>query len=131
MPISIITVGIIIVGCIGVFILFLMSRKRRPTKVACERVDAAWKRVLSVENLTLKIVEADKVLDLALSLLGYQGSVGEKLKIAGPRFSSIDSVWRAHKLRNSLVHDMHPSIGLKDVEGALSAFRKGLSDLGY
>ena len=52
------------------------------------------------------IIEADIMLDDLLTKLGYLGmGVGEKLKLVErSRFSTLDSAWEAHKVRNQIAH---------------------------
>jgi hypothetical protein len=89
-----------------------------------------WAHAEAQADPTLKVVEADKVLDEALRMLGYEGSLGEKLKTAGPRFSNLDAVWHAHKLRNSLVHELGRKADPKEATQALKEIGTALRDLG-
>ena len=75
-----------IVFLAGTALLFLMTRRRLLKGSALAKIRASWLHAVGQVNPTLKIVEADKVLDEALKLLGYSGSLGDKLKSAGPRF---------------------------------------------
>lgn len=133
--ILLVIVGLIVIG--GFFLmdlliqwaLFLVVRKtlRAGPRIA---VQAAWMKVHKHDHGTLKVVEADKILDEALKLLGYKGTLGEKLKKAGGRFKDIDAVWKAHKLRNQLVHQLDRLPRDKEVELAIESFRRALNDLG-
>lgn len=76
------------------------------------------------------ILDADKILDKTLEIMGYQGSVAEKLKKAKTRFSNNNAVWRAHKLRNKIAHELDFIPRDEDVDLALRDIRKGLYDLG-
>ena len=53
------------------------------------------------------IIEADIMLDEALSRRGYVGDgVGEKLKAAEPEnFKTLNDAWEAHKVRNQIAHE--------------------------
>lgn len=124
---AIIVVLVLLAG--GAMLLLLRSRTRL-RGIARARVLAAWQKASATENPVLRIVEADKVLDLALTLQGFPGSLGEKLKAAGLRFSDLHAVWSAHKLRNTLVHDLQHSLQPEEAETAMRAFRQGLKDLG-
>lgn len=90
----------------------------------------AWATVSKEVNPVLKIVQADKVLDEALKLLGYEGTLGEKLKKAGPRFSNLNAVWAAHKLRNTVVHALDSKPEDAEVDRAVESIRSALNDLG-
>jgi hypothetical protein len=57
---------------------------------------------------------------------------GERLKGGRQRFSTYgvyDAIWRAHKLRNSLAHDLGFDLVVSQVTEALSDFERGLRDL--
>ena len=73
--------------------------------------------------------EADKVLDLALNELGFKGTVADKLKKAGPRFSDINAVWRVHKLRNTLAHETGARVSENEATNAMRVFEKAINDL--
>jgi len=53
------------------------------------------------------IIEADIMLEELLRVSGYNGdSIGEMLKSIEPSdFLSLDSAWKAHKVRNRIAHD--------------------------
>ncbi len=123
-----IVVLLIASGLVWFMILAQMRRVLRSGARAA--ILKAWKNVESQKNPTLKLVEADKILDEALRLLGYQGSLGEKLKAAGPRFSDLNGVWWAHKLRNRAVHDLTSAPNKEEIDRAIGMFRRALSDLG-
>lgn len=125
----------IVIGMLlaAVLVLFVMARilMRRVLRAGARlAIHAAWAKVGSHPHGTLKVVEADKILDEALRLLGYTGTLGEKLKKAGPRFTDLDAVWKAHKLRNKLVHQLDTAPRDAEVERAVESFRRALNDLG-
>jgi hypothetical protein len=125
-----IVIGMLLLTVLVLFVMarLLMSRVLRAG--ARLAIHAAWAKVSSHPHGTLKVVEADKILDEALRLLGYTGTLGEKLKKAGPRFSDLDAVWKAHKLRNKLVHQLDAAPRDAEVERAVESFRRALNDLG-
>jgi hypothetical protein len=122
-------IGILIVAC-GAWLLFIMTRKRKLTGLSQKKIRIAWDRVRLLTDPVLQIVEADKVLDEALRLLQFKGTLGEKLKAAGPRFSRINDLWSAHKLRNTLVHELKSAPDRTIIERALASYRQALRDLG-
>lgn len=128
---TLIVIGVLIVlAIVIVFGMLVMFAKRKLQGEAHRIIQNAWAHAEKQPNPTLKIVEADKVLDEALRLLGYAGTLGDKLKKAGPRFKNLDEVWKAHKLRNTLVHELQKTPKESDVRFAMAAFKKGLHDLG-
>jgi len=72
-----------------------------------------WKRILALslsENMNdwkQAIIEADVILDRIVSAQGYHGAtLGEKMKgIEKSDFTTLDSAWEAHKVRNRIAHD--------------------------
>lgn len=110
-----------------IFIKLMKRALRAGARIAIEQ---AWKRVHAHEHGSLKIVEADKILDEALRLLGYKGTLGEKLKKAGPRFSDLNGLWWAHKLRNKAVHELTHKMEDAEVDRAIRIYHKALTDLG-
>ncbi len=75
--------------------------------------NARWLKIIDHINSKnpsdwrLAILEADIVLDEMLSKMGYQGeTVSDKLKaIDQGEFTSINSAWEAHKIRNAIAHE--------------------------
>jgi hypothetical protein len=77
------------------------------------------------------VVEADKLLDKALMEMGLPGkTMGERMKSAGNKFSSNNSVWYAHKIRNQIAHERNFKIDYNKAAHALKAYRQALKDLG-
>ncbi len=72
-----------------------------------------WEKVVKLINSTspadwkLAILEADILLGEMLDRMGYRGdSIGEQLKIIEKSdFTTLDSAWEAHKIRNSIAHE--------------------------
>ncbi len=97
-------------------------------------------RFLSIENrlakessatYALTIIDGDKLLDKALMESGVPGkTMGERLKKSGSRFSDINAVWRAHKLRNMIAHEDGMEISYRQAAGALAIYKQALKDLG-
>lgn len=123
-------IGLFLIAAITVIIMFILYLRRRIKKAMRKVLQTAWNRVIAEKHPTLKVVEADKLLDEALRHLGFTGTLGEKLKQAGARFTNEDAVWRAHKLRNSLVHDLRKIPTDKEVDDAMRSYRQALRDLG-
>lgn len=80
---------------------------------------------------TTTIIEADKLLDKALIEMGVPGkTMGDRLKRRGDRFSNLNGVWRAHKLRNAIAHEAGFEVGYKQALNALEIYKQALKDLG-
>lgn len=101
-------------------------------------VAEGWKHIqelISSSNPSewnMAIIEADALLDDVLGHLGYEGeTVAEKFKIIDPhQLSSLDRVWSAHRLRNSIVHDPLEQHTKETIAHALSSYGQALKELG-
>lgn len=122
-------VAILIAVSVVTFVV-LRLRARGLSGVSRKKVRAAWNHARQMSDPVHSVMEADKVLDLALGELGFAGSLGEKLKKAGPRFSDAQAVWNAHKLRNTLAHEAGAHVPDAQAARALAAFERALRDLG-
>ena len=89
---------------------------------------------LSKENpmsYNVVVVEADKLLDKALCEMGVQGkTMGERMKRAGSKFTQLNSVWYAHKLRNQIAHEHGFKVEYNQARHALETYKQALKDLG-
>jgi hypothetical protein len=56
--------------------------------------------------------------------------MGDRLKRVGDRFSNLNAVWRAHKLRNAIAHESDFEISYKQAYNALQVYKQALKDLG-
>lgn len=80
---------------------------------------------------TTTIIEADKLLDKAMIEMGVPGkTMGDRLKRRGDKFSNLNGVWRAHKLRNAIAHEAGFEVGYKQALNALEIYKQALKDLG-
>ncbi len=116
------------------FIFFLIFLKKRPFVFApkeLQYIKSHWIRIIDMFHSHPRdaILDADKLLDYALKTKGYEGSLGEKLKRSGKLFSDINAVWSAHKVRNSIAHEM-VEIDETYLRAALQNYKKALNDLG-
>lgn len=124
---------IAIIVIFGIVMMVAMKRRRPKISARDERfLQDMWRKVLHTKqsNPGKAIIDADKIVDKAMSMIGYQGTFGEKLKKHSSVFSDLSGIWRAHKLRNKIAHelDFHPSD--RDVSDALTQFKRALADLG-
>src|SRR5690606_26885571 len=79
----------------------------------------------------LTVLEADKLLDMALKERGFRGNtMGERMKAAKDSWSNAGAVWGAHKLRNQIAHETDTRVSYDDARRALANFKRGLKDLG-
>lgn len=114
-------------------ISFLFRRSRHIVRVSL--FGKRWKELQKLcaqkDTWASAIIEADALLDSALKKRGYKGkTMGERLVSAEKAFTSIDTLWAAHKLKNKLENEQQVNLSLDEVKSALIAFRQGLRDVG-
>ena len=127
----------IIFGIITIFGILLVvyvvrvqhGRNKVPERVV-RRVRSEWKHMLSMNDPSRRVLEAEKVIDGLLKNMGYQGSFGERLKAIGPRFQNIDKIWGAHKLRNRIAHETGINVSDREADRAVQTFASILSYFG-
>lgn len=122
-------VGLIVTAIVVIFFMKKVMDARKLSGASLKRVQQAWAHVESLQDPVRKVLEADKVLDLALHELGYQGTVADKLKKAGPRIKNLQAVWDAHKLRNTLAHETGAHVNADAANRAVLALKKGIDGL--
>ncbi|MBO4855130.1 hypothetical protein J6X15_04850 [Candidatus Saccharibacteria bacterium] len=135
---SLLTLLIAIVA-IGVLLLVMISlTKKRAYTFDKENYQVDFLRIensLQQGNeatYAMAIIQGDKLLDKALCEMGVQGrTMGDRLKKVGKeKFSELNAVWYAHKLRNQIAHesDFHPEY--RQAQHALATYKRALKDLG-
>lgn len=129
-------IGVLVFVLVDFLIVFYVfwKRARRKNSFSLKELNyirSHWIRIIDTFPTNMKgaILDADKLLDYALSKKGYEGSVGEKLKRSKAHFSRINDVWSAHKLRNKVAHELG-DIDKGAAKLALSQFKRALNDLG-
>jgi len=130
-PIILIAIFVLITLLLVFFVFVKMRRRKGMPMESLQYIKSHWIRIIDSFNSHPKdaILDADKLLDYALGKHGFEGSLGEKLKKAGPRFKDINSVWNAHKLRNRVAHELG-DIDKDHAKRALKQFKSALNDLG-
>lgn len=126
----------IIIVAIFIFIAIGLTGKRGH-KFNIEDYQA---RFLEIENklnkensatFALSIINGDKLLDKAMIEMGVPGkTMGDRLKKIGSKFTQLDSVWRAHKLRNIIAHESDYDLSYRQAANALAIYKQALKDLG-
>lgn len=128
-------IATIIVGIL-IFIAVLLTGKRNHHF----NVEDYQIRFLKIENTLNKenylsyanvVTEADKLLDKALIEMGVSGkTMGERLKKSSTKFSNLNAVWRAHKVRNAIAHEAGFEVSFQQAKNALEIYKQALKDLG-
>jgi hypothetical protein len=123
-------VGIFVIVDLALLTFAVVSRSRRVLSPSEKRRYLShWSRIRGLDGRHA-VMEADKLLDELLAVRGYKGTLGDKLKKAGPAFTNINDVWSAHKLRNSLAHQLDFQISGQEAKNALRQFAQAYKDLG-
>lgn len=130
--------GLLALGALGlvvILVLNLMWRKNSGFDV--KKYRAVWDKIekaVDRENpLTyqMAVLSADKLLDKALRDSGVSGeTMGERLKSSKNRFSKIDDIWFAHKVRNRIAHEPEMKLNYPTTRRILAIFKKALKELG-
>lgn len=138
------SLALLVIAVVGVFMLSAMMASGKKNRGASARgsvdrqmVAERWAAIqvgASSGGAGLKnaIMEADKLLDYAMKGSGFRGeTMGERLKSsASSRFSDLNAIWRAHKLRNHFAHEVGADLVASQAQEALRDFERGLRDLG-
>ena len=122
-------ITLVILALILLAFVFLKLRKRGLSKGDRKKVLKMWRRLDEIEDRARRVLEADSIFDKALGMLGYTGSIADKLKAAGPRIENLNSVWSAHKLRNQIAHEPGMQVSNSASDRALSVFKKAIDSL--
>lgn len=126
----------ILIVAVLIFVAILLTGKRNYTfnKQIYQTKFLAIENKLNQNNAATfmtTVIEADKLLDKAMMEMGIPGkTMGERLKKSGDKFSNLNAVWRAHKLRNALAHESDLEISYKQAYNALQVYKQALKDLG-
>ena len=102
-----------------------------------QAIEEFWQDVefhlMQEHTRALAVSEADKLLDAGLQLQKVPGqTMGERLKAAESKFPRelYQQIWEAHKLRNSLAHEVGASVAQAEAEKAVRSFRAALNYIG-
>lgn len=130
---------IFIVAILIVAVLLLVAIKLTGRRVHRFNKEEYQTRFLRIENRLNKdkpetwamtIINGDKLLDKALSEMGAPGkTMGERLKKISNKFTDLNAVWRAHKLRNMIAHEDDLEVSYRQAASALAIYKQALKDL--
>ena len=129
--------GSIAVVGILIFVAIILTGKRKYTfnKLEYQTDFLAIENSLTKSNpqsYQMAVVEGDKLLDKAMMEMGISGkTMGERLKKCGKeKFSQLNAVWNAHKLRNQIAHESGFKLEYHQARHALTIYKQALKDLG-
>ncbi len=117
---------------VDVLIVLYVMYRRMHHKISQKdktHIQTTWKSIIRQKDMKHAIMDADKLLDHALYVLGYRGSLGGKLKKAAPHFKKINKVWAAHKVRNNIAHQINYKVDEKTYKNSMLAFKQAFKDL--
>ncbi len=137
-------IAILAVGLLVLIVISGSTSKKKPARRGAGQVgpmdrEFVARKWQTIETMTQNggsglrdaVSEADKLLDYALKHSGARGeTMGERLKNSGSRFSDLNAIWSAHKLRNALAHEADFDLVPSQAREAIASFRQGLNDLG-
>lgn len=114
-----------------------VSEKPQVPQIERGRFAGKWERVIEKSrskipsDWKLAVIEADKLLDSALKLMGYTGdTMGDRLKqLDVLHFPDLNNFWAAHKIRNRIVHNPDYDIIQDEFNFALKTYEGALRDL--
>lgn len=127
--------AVLIVG--GLLFAIIALAKRGPIGLDVEKYRSRWLTIEQqlrrdeVSSYHMCILNADKLLDQALQDKGLKGTtMAERMKQMKGKWTSADSVWAAHKLRNRIAHEADVSIDYDRTRRTLIAFKQAMKDIG-
>ena len=104
-----------------------------PKKQMVKKWEVISKKIDTTDDNAYKlaVIEADKFFDDILKKIGYKGKdMGERMKQITPaQMSNIGDLWRAHKTRNSMVHDPDFKLNRSQAEEVVRIYEKALKEL--
>lgn len=115
------------------------SRPKHPAPLEAKReaMRARWQRILAKaaanppQSYVLAIIEADKCVDDVLKDLGLSGEhMADRLEqLDASDFKTFEKLWRAHRVRNELVHTPDFGIDPTDAKEILEIYEAFLKEL--
>jgi len=88
---------------------------------------------VNASDWNMAILRADAQLEAVLTILGYEGdTIADRLKIVDPtKLKSIDRVWSAHRLRNTIAHDPLQQYTREMMTHAMDSYQLAFKDFGF
>lgn len=126
--VTIILLFVIVDVLIVAYVLFRRFGKKL-TREVIDEIQTEWKKIIREHDRKTAILEADKLLDYALTRLGYRGSLGAKLKGSPHLFKNINDIWAAHKVRNDIAHKINYQVDEKTYKATMLKFKQAFRDL--
>lgn len=101
-----------------------------------EEYGGKWQEILNLlegreeSNWRHAVTEADKFFDDIMRRLGYSGeNFGERLKqVHATEVRNLDAIWDAHRVRNSISHDIEFKLSQDEARRAVGAYEQAMKD---
>ena len=114
------------------------KRPKRVYELHDEKFKEHWQGIIkkkdtdSPDTFKLAIIEADALVDDVLKRLGYPGeTMAERLARLGQTdFAALDSLWKAHRVRNELAHTPGFKVSQAQTEKALENYEAFFKEIG-
>ncbi len=131
-----ITAVLFIILLIIIVAVFSLFHKEDTTwkKDVIERLNVIYQNSQHSDKRIVRtaVIDADKLLDYAMQKRKIKGeTMGERLKNAKPYYEKelYNRLWAAHKLRNSLVHEMENDASVHDLRYHYGNLSNGIRKL--
>ena len=120
------------------FELYRESFERKAEPVVKDTFVVAWHniearmRTMQEAEYKLAIIEADKLFDDLLQKMAYKGKdMGDRLKqITTEQLSSINAIWKCHKVRNLISHDVKYHLTFSEAQWVIQMYEDAFIELG-
>lgn len=88
-------------------------------------------KTASPDSLRIAVIEADALVDQVLRAMGLSGAhMADRIAALDPdELRTLPRLWKAHKLRNEIVHEPHIPPSLEDVQRAVDDFEAFLKEV--
>lgn len=132
---------VIFMALIGLYLVYIMNPKKERKSFGSNQslsiIPAKWAEVQAMmqqggpANFRQAIMEADKLVDLALKSEVSGETMGDRLRNARKLFprDTYDKLWTAHKIRNKIAHEADFEGLSSDANLAVRNFEKALKEL--
>ncbi len=125
---------ILLILVIAIAVFFVQSRQKSPEwkEKVMSKLNQLVKRINMAEEhvlITSAVVDADKLMDYCFQKRGLKGkTAGDRLKNAKNMFEyeMYDSIWKAHKVRNKIVHEVDYKISDDEAKKHFSTLQKAI-----
>lgn len=107
----------------------LYAPQKKLNGVQKKALQKQWKHVQQISTPAEQIIEAEKVFVSTLKKLGFTGTFAEQWTQAEKRYGKNQAVWRAHKLRNVIVHEVGKTASKNDASFVMQTYQKQLFSL--